>query len=349
MAAPPRLERLTVADATTRYLVSVERSVLAGNLSPATRENYRRDLAEFVRLAGPDIILDDLDADTIDDIVLAYAAEPDKRYTKTAKPGPAGSPGRGTGAQARFRQSISGLFTQAQRRGWIQVNPMPDTVVRPKARGMAAAARTAVPEQTAVALLDTPEDAEQHSRADQKLSARDSAILRILIEVGPRVSELCSLDRSDIQIRNGVMWLVIRHGKGGKERDLPLSPSTAAALTELLETTRPAPPESDSPIRREDAERAVFTSFRGRRMKPRDIQNLVKRLCGRLPADVRRRVTPHGLRHTAATILLSSGAADIKTVQSLLGHASLATTGIYLDQISHEMVKAVSAHPVTSK
>jgi site-specific recombinase XerD len=83
-------------------------------------------------------------------------------------------------------------------------------------------------------------------------------------------------------------------------------------------------------------------------MQPRDVQNLVDRLCKNLDPDVRRRVTPHGLRHTAATLLLSSGAADVKTVQSLLGHESLATTGIYLDQVKGEMIKAVASHPVTS-
>ena len=84
-------------------------------------------------------------------------------------------------------------------------------------------------------------------------------------------------------------------------------------------------------------------------MKPRDIQLMVERTSKRLPADVRRRVTPHGLRHTAATLLLASGAADIKTVKEILGHANIATTGIYLDSIDGEAARAVRMHPVTGE
>ena len=97
----------------------------------------------------------------------------------------------------------------------------------------------------------------------------------------------------------------------------------------------------------EDAERALTLSWRGVRMQPRDMQLMVERACRNLPPEVRRDVTPHGLRHTAATLLLSSGAADIKTVKELLGHASIATTGVYLYTVADEMAQAVKAHPVT--
>jgi site-specific recombinase XerD len=347
MATPPQLRRLTVTEAVQEYLTSVQRAVLGGSLAVTTQASYARDLTEFVALAGPDTVLDDLSAEDIDDLVLAYAAQPDKRYSRRTKPGPHGAPGRGPGAQARFRQAISRLFTHAERRGWIQLNPMPDTVVRPRVRGLADAARSALPEVSAAALLHVPQEVERAARKDQRLSARDAAILRLLLEVGPRVSELCAADRSDLHERDGATWLVIRRGKGGKARDLPLSPSTATALRDYLTARRPAPPTTDSPERVEDAERALFVSYRGRRLQPRDVQNLISRLCRHLPAETRRQVTPHGLRHTAATLLLSSGAADVKTVQHLLGHASLATTGIYLDEVSEEMVRAVAAHPVT--
>lgn len=348
MAQPPSLNRLTVGECVTEYLVTVERAVLGGSLSSTTQDSYRRDLGEFVDLAGKDRILDDLSAADIDDIVLAYAARPDKRYSARPKPASAGTAGRGPGAQSRFRQAISRLFTHAERRGWVQLNPMPDTVVRPKAKGMSAAARKALPEAAATELLGIPDLLEVKARKDQKLSDRDQAILRVLLEVGPRVSELCSFDRSDLSNKDGVWWLSIRHGKGDKARDLPLSASTAQVLRTYLDGPRPVPPATDPAERVEDAQRAMFVTFRGRRIQPRDIQNLVERACKALPADVRRRVTPHGLRHTAATLLLSSGAADVKTVQSLLGHESLATTGVYLDQVSGELVRAVASHPVTS-
>lgn len=350
MAAPPTLTRLAVVDAVTQYLAGVDRAVLSGALTPATRSTYAGDLAEFIALAGPDTILDDLTADDIDTIVLAYAATPDKRYTRRTKPAPAGTPGRGVAAQSRFRQSVARLFSHAARRGWIQLDPMPDTQVRPRARGAANPARSALPQRSAAALLTVPADRDQRARADQRLGQRDDALLRVLLEVGPRVREVCGLDRVDVDVRDdGRTWLDIRHGKGGKRRELPLSSGTAQTLADYLAAPRPAPPAGDPPARREDAERAVFVTYRGRRMQPRDVQNLMRRLSDALPADVRRRVTPHGLRHTAATLLLASGAADVKTVQHLLGHASLATTSVYLDEIGEELARAVADHPVTGR
>ena len=342
MVAPPQLQRLTVSAAVTAYLRDMERRLAAGSLAETTARTYRRDLADFVRLAGPEAILDDLTGADIDDIVLAYRHEPDRRYAQQ-RPEP-----KGTGITARFRQSISRLFTYAEREAFIQRNPMPDTSARPKARDRAAGARTALPLDAARALVDVPEASGGRTRRkDHQLQARDEVILRILLESGPRVSELCAMDRSDVDVRDGVTWLRIRHGKGGKPRDVPLSPSTSGVLSEYLDHHRPPPWHADPPARQEDAERALFVTFRGRRITPRDVQKLVSRSCALLPADVRRRATPHALRHTMATLALSSGAADVAVVQRLLGHASLATTGIYLDEIREELAQAVLRNPVT--
>lgn len=341
MAAPPQLDRITVAEATQRYLVSLERSVLAGSLSHTTQATYRRDLTEFSRLALPHTILDDLSSEDLDDLVLTYASEPDRRYTATTQPTKNGTHGgRSASTQARFRHSLSRFFSHAERHGWIQHNPIPDMSVKPRARGEIPPARKALSQDSAVALLKVPS-------LDTALSVRDMAILRTLMEVGLRVSELCALNASDIEINDGTPWLVIRHGKGGKHRDVPLSPATYDAIENYRRAPRPQPPATDSPDRHKDASDALFVTFRGRRMQPRDIQNLVNRATAQLPPDVRRRCTPHGLRHTAATLLLTSGAADVKTVQRILGHESLATTGMYLDEVREEMVKAIADHPVT--
>ena len=341
MVAPPALVRATVGEVITAYGIDVERRLAAGAMAQTTADTYARDLADFARLAGPDTILDDLSGDDVDDIVLAFRHEPDRRYA-TARDEP-----KGSGTTGRFRQSISRLFSFAERRAYVQRNPMPDTSARPKARGRAEGARTALPLDSARALVDVP-DARQPRRRDHQLQVRDEVILRILLEVGPRASELCALDRADVDVRDDVTWLQIRHGKGGKPRDVPLSPSTTALLTDYLERHRPAPWAADDPAAREDSERALLLTFRGRRVTPRDIQNIVKASCALLPADVRRRATPHALRHTMATLALSSGAADVAVVQKLLGHNSLATTGIYLDEIREELAMAVLRNPVTS-
>jgi len=340
VAAPPQLNRATVSVVLTAYFVDVERRLAAGALAQTTANTYARDLADFSRLAGPDTILDDLSAEDVDDIVLAFRHEPDRRYTV-----PRDEP-KGNGITGRFRQSVSRLFAFAERRAYVQRNPMPDTAARPKSRGRAEGARTALPLDSARALIDVPESREP-VRRDHQLQVRDEVLLRILLEVGPRASELCALDRADVDVRDGVTWLRIRKGKGGKPRDVPLSPSTTELLGEYQARHRPPPWSKDEPRRQEDSERALLLTFRGRRVTPRDIQNIVKGSCALLPPDVRRRATPHALRHTMATLALSSGAADVAVVQKLLGHNSLATTGIYLDEIREELAMAVLRNPVT--
>lgn len=82
-------------------------------------------------------------------------------------------------------------------------------------------------------------------------------------------------------------------------------------------------------------------------MSSRDIQRLMEKMRDRLPAELRRDLTPHALRHTMATLMLTSGAADVAVVQRLLGHSSLATTGRYLDEVREELAAAVDRNPVT--
>lgn len=347
MAAPPILDRITVTEAVHRYLRGIERGVLAGTLSATTQSTYQRDMREFTRLSGAETIVDDITAEDLDDLLLTYASEPDRRYAP-AHHKPSRSDhiygGRSPATQARFRHSLSRFFAHAQRAGWIQHNPVPDMQVKPRARGEIPPARKALPEATALTLLET-----LTPRTDSALSYRDDAIIRILMEVGLRVAELCAVNQSDIETHEDITWLVIRVGKGGKHRDVPLSPSTAAAVDRYVHQVRPTPPQTDPAQKQADAQRALFVTFRGRRMQPRDVQNMLNRCMQKLPAEVRRACTPHGLRHTAATLLLSSGAADIKTVQRILGHASLATTGMYLDEVREDMIRAVGDHPVTGE
>lgn len=362
MVSAPPLDRITAEEAVNRYLRMVRRAVIGHTLSATTAANYERDLAEFVELAekqrGGGVLLDDLTAGDIDDIVIEYGAKPDGRHRP--KPGKTIKT-RGPGAQARFRQSVARLFSEAVLEGWVEANPIPRTRVRPKARDLKDAARTALPQSSAAALLDVPHappaNGKRQRRSDMSLGLRDEFILRLLMEAGPRVSEVSNADRADLSTDdNGDHWLKVT-GKGNKTRNIPLSPGTRAAYDAYLEHERPEPrprtrkdPETGeqvvtAPV--EDAEAALLLTWRGLRMKPRDIQLLVERACKHLPADVRRRVTPHGLRHTAATLLLASGAADIKTVKDILGHANIATTGIYLDSIDGEAARAIRMHPVT--
>src|SRR5690349_4594517 len=121
---PAQVNRLTVEEAADRYVELVRARTLTGALSPATAEVYARDVATFVRLAGPGRVLDDLTGEDVDAVLLAFARKPDERRRpedrRTAPGGGVQSPA----SQARFRRSVSALFRHAAAVGWVHLDPM---------------------------------------------------------------------------------------------------------------------------------------------------------------------------------------------------------------------------------
>jgi integrase/recombinase XerC len=147
---------------------------------------------------------------------------------------------------------------------------------------------------------------------------RDRAVLEVLYGAGLRVSECSTLDLDHLVRDHDGLRVRVVAGKGNKDRIVPLGRAAAAALEAYLarrgELVRPRSPTG-----------ALFLGDRGGRMGVRSIRNLVYR---RSEGEARARIGPHGLRHSFATHLLESGA-DLRTIQSLLGHASLGTTQRY--------------------
>jgi len=160
---------------------------------------------------------------------------------------------------------------------------------------------------------------------------RDRAVAELLYATGIRVSELCQLDLDDVDRSR---WTVRVLGKGRKERVVPYGHPADQALGAWLEV-RPT-------LRQPDSGAALFLGARGGRIDPRVVRAAVHRLArGAGVSDL----APHGLRHTAATHVLEGGA-DLRSVQELLGHASLATTQRYT-HVSVERLRATFAlaHP----
>jgi integrase/recombinase XerC len=148
---------------------------------------------------------------------------------------------------------------------------------------------------------------------------RDRAILETIYGAGLRVSELVALDLHHLERERGTLRVRVEAGKGGKDRIVPLGRKAAVALGEWLAVR-------DALVRACSPKAALFLGDRGRRIGVRAVRELVYRRC--LATGTRARIGPHGLRHAFATHLLDSGC-DLRTIQSLLGHASLSTTQKY--------------------
>jgi integrase/recombinase XerC len=171
---------------------------------------------------------------------------------------------------------------------------------------------------------------------DDPAGTRDRAVFEVLYGSGLRVAEACGLDLDDLDLRARTLRVT---GKGRKERIVPISAPAARALrTYLGEGRRRLLERAGQPP--EPA--AVFLNQRGARLKPRSVRAALDRY---LRGGGRRRVAPHALRHSFATHMLDGGA-DLRVVQELLGHESLATTQIYT-HISTERLRAVydQSHP----
>lgn len=173
------------------------------------------------------------------------------------------------------------------------------------------------------------------ARADDgsAVGCRDVAVLEMLYATGIRVGELCGLDVDDVDRDRRVVRVF---GKGRKERTVPYGRPAEGALAAWLEVGRPA-------LARHGSGAALFLGARGGRIDQRAVRSLVHARLADVPGAPD--LGPHGLRHTAATHLLEGGA-DLRTVQELLGHASLATTQVYTHVSTDRLRQAYrQAHP----
>ncbi|HEX5383119.1 MAG TPA: tyrosine recombinase XerC [Propionibacteriaceae bacterium] len=164
-------------------------------------------------------------------------------------------------------------------------------------------------------------------------AARDVAILEVLYSTGIRVSELCGLDLNDLDRERRVIRVF---GKGSKERTVPLGAPALRAVDAWLAKAR-------SQLMTDQSGRAVFIGDRGKRIDPRVVRRIVHRSLRMTEGAPD--LGPHGLRHAMATHLLEGGA-DLRSVQEMLGHASLATTQIYT-HVTNERLRSAfeQAHP----
>lgn len=214
------------------------------------------------------------------------------------------------------------FFAFLERRGWLLANPLkelrlPSLVALPRR----------VPSQAQVKTLF------RHTGAWAYTAERDRALLELLYGSGLRRSECSRLDLGDVDLGEGTLW--VRDGKGRKDRVVPLTARSAAALAVYLRERRPQ-------LAGVARETALFLSARGgRRLSGSGLAKVVQRAA----RDSDLPFSAHSLRHACATHLLRGGA-DVRLIQELLGHKRLATTSLYTDVTILDLKRAFAhAHP----
>ena len=284
---------------------------LERDLSPHTVRAYRSDLTSLFDHAAR------MTVSTPDDLELATLRSWLARLH---------TQGAGRATLARRASSARTFTAWAARQGLAASDPGARLTSPKPHRTLPAVLRQA----EATAALDCPSDA---AEVDPVQQLRDQAVLELLYATGIRVSELCGLDRDDVDLERRTIRVL---GKGRKERTVPLGEPAVAAVVRWLDEGRAHWAGGDSGP-------ALLLGARGRRLDPRTARRVVHERLASVPGlpDM----GPHGLRHSAATHLLEGGA-DLRTVQELLGHATLATTQIYT-HVSIDRLKASydRAHP----
>ncbi len=227
---------------------------------------------------------------------------------------------------ARRTSAVKTFTAWAARRGLLTGDPAARLQMPKARRTLPSVLRQ---DQALAAMTAADRGAQQRD----PLALRDRLIVELLYATGIRVSELCGLDIDDVDTGRRLLRVL---GKGNKERTVPFGRPAGDAIDDWLADGRPA-------LALPGSGPALFLGPRGRRLDPRQARTVVHQTVGAV--DGAPDIGPHGLRHSAATHLLEGGA-DLRIVQELLGHSSLATTQLYT-HVTVARLRAVhdQAHP----
>ncbi|MBO4729120.1 MAG: tyrosine-type recombinase/integrase [Spirochaetaceae bacterium] len=276
------------------------------NLSENTLEGYKHDLDLFVELLGNESELEDI---TLGDLQLCVAQLTEKKFAATSI--------------NRFISAVRSFFKYAFRMGYIKVNP-------------ALRLKTIKAPQKMPRFLypsETEEFCAQPEKTNLLWPSRDEAIIKCLYSSGCRVGELAGLKLRDL---SSDLSSAIVLGKGKKERRVFFSAETVTALKKYLL-------ERKQNIKKDSNVDALFVNQLAKALTIRGIRYIINRYSG--IEGTNHHISPHALRHTFATTLLSNGA-DIRVVQELLGHASISTTQRYTHITTEQLVRTYNqAHP----
>lgn len=288
------------------------------NLSQHTLRNYASDLEQFVDYLGPANPADnkrtlpnitEIDHITIREWLATLHTAQKKKSSV-----------------ARKLAALRTFFQFLVREGLLELNPA-KLVATPR---LEKKLPNHLSIDEAIRFIETPD-------TETDLGKRDRAMLEFMYATGVRVSELTTLNLSDIDRRSRLVRVT---GKRRKQRVLPFGEPAAEALTQYLEVRERF--LLSAPISLRDVE-AVFLNYQGTRITTRSVGRMVEkyiRICAGMHD-----ISPHALRHSFATHLLDSGA-DLRDIQELLGHARLSTTQIYTHVSMEKLIEVYDkAHP----
>jgi integrase/recombinase XerD len=289
--------------------LAIERGLAANTLS-----SYRRDLRRY-QLFLAELGIDDLDAIT-EQTVTAFLVR--------LREGDSEHPPLSSTSAARTVVAVRGFHKFAVSDGLATIDP-------------AAAVKPPSPAKRlpkALPLADIEAILVAAGAAGTSLAMRDRALLELLYGTGARISEAVGLDVDDL---DAIDKTVLLHGKGGKERLVPIGSYAVTAVSEYLVRARPGL------VAKGSGTPALFLNARGGRLSRQSAWTVLVRAAER--AGVTKDVSPHTLRHSFATHLLDGGA-DVRVVQELLGHASVTTTQVYtLVTVDNLREVFATAHP----
>lgn len=300
------------------------------NASPHTVAGYLMDMAQFVRFTWGGDAVPPYAWNGVDRFkARAFLIDFQKRENEPA-------------TTARKLSSLRAFYRYLERENQVRLNPFAGLKAPKRARKLPAFLSQA----EVVRLLDAPlkvwqETAGTRSERERQLAEyaarRDAALVEVLYSTGGRVSEVAGLMEPQVDRLSGVVQV---RGKGKKERLCALGRPALKALKEAFALRDALWPDL---ARRRAGERPVFLNTRGGRLTSRSVERLLKKYLA--AAGLNPAISPHALRHSFATHMLDAGA-DLRSVQELLGHASLSTTQIYT-HVTVEKLKKVydDAHP----
>jgi len=295
-----------IRDAYSHYLVNEKA------LSTHTVRAYLGDLDSFIEHLGRNGVTDIADANL--PLIRSWLASQQVR---------------GGARTTLSRRAVSlRLFTKwATKRGYLPTD-VGATLATPKPHRTLPGVLTQGDAATAMDSMAT-----RAAEFDTPTSIRDVALVELLYATGARVSEVCGLDLEDLDFHRNTIRVL---GKGNKERMIPMGAPAVRALNTYINDARPQ-------LVNDKSARALFLGARGKRIDQRAVRTIVYEALSALEGV--ERMGPHALRHSAATHLLEGGA-DLRTVQEILGHSSLATTQIYTHVSTERLRQAFKqAHP----